>query len=140
VSTRALDLSQAARGREEVQMMAIEQVSPEFAMSSEPIEPAGVVLAVRGELDIATAPRLRAELVGAIAAGARRLVIDLSRVSFLDSVSLATLISVRRQVPERMAVVVARDSYARLIFEIAGLPRGLDIFETRDAAVAHITG
>jgi anti-sigma B factor antagonist len=119
--------------------MATEQVSPEFAVTTERIEPSSVILAVRGELDIATAPRLREELVGAIAAGARRLVVDLSAVTFLDSVSLATLISVRRQVPERMAVVVARDSYARLIFEIAGLPRGLDIFDGRDAAVDHIT-
>jgi hypothetical protein len=35
-----------------------------------------------------------------------------------------------------MAIVVAPDSYARLIFEVAGLPECLDLVETREQAVA----
>ena len=39
-----------------------------------------------------------------------------------------------------MAVVVAPQSYTRLIFEVAGMPRCVDVFETREHAVAHVTG
>ncbi len=113
-----------------------------FRLVEEEIEPSGLVLTVSGELDMATAPRLRACLTAAIQSGISGLVIDLRPVGFLDSVALATLLQARRQLGDerQMAIVIARDSYARLIFEIAGLPQCLDLFETRDAAVAHLAG
>ena len=39
----------------------------------------------------------------------------------------------------RLAVVVAPDSYARLIFEVAGMPHCLDVVETRAQAIALAT-
>jgi len=32
------------------------------------------------------------------------------------------------------------DSYTQLVFEITGLPRCLELFETREQAVDHVTG
>jgi anti-sigma B factor antagonist len=109
-------------------------------LTEEALEPSGVVLTVEGELDIATAPELRARFNAAVDAGVSRLVVDLRAVSFLDSVALATLLNARRRMGEngRLAVVVAADSYVRLIFEIAGMPQCLDIFETREQAVSHV--
>ncbi len=109
-------------------------------VTEEPLEPSGVVLTVGGELDIATAPELRARLTAALEAGRKRLVIDLRPVSFLDSVALATLLQARRLLGDagRMAVVVAADSYVRLIFEVAGLPACIDLVETREEAVARV--
>jgi hypothetical protein len=40
----------------------------------------------------------------------------------------------------RMAVVVAPDSYTRLIFEVAGMPHCIEVFETRQQAIAHVAG
>ena len=76
----------------------------------------------------------------AVDAGLSRLVIDLRPVSFLDSVAIATLLQARRRLGEdgRLAVVVAADSYVRLIFEVAGMPQCIDIFETREQAVTHV--
>jgi anti-sigma B factor antagonist len=109
-------------------------------LTEESLEPSGVVLTVEGELDIATAPELRTRLSAAVEAGVSRLVIDLRHLSFLDSVALATLLHARRRLGEdgRLAVVVAADSYVRLIFEIAGMPQCIDIFETREQAVTHV--
>jgi anti-sigma B factor antagonist len=111
-------------------------------LTEEPLEPSGVVLTVEGELDIATAPELRERLTAAVDAGLSRLVVDLRPVSFLDSVAMATLLHARTRLGEdgRLAVVVAADSYVRLIFEVAGMPRCLDVFETREHAVAHVAG
>ena len=112
----------------------------EFHVAEEPLGAGGVLLTVSGELDIATAPELRKRLTSAIEAGARRLVIDLSTVDFMDSVAMAAIIHARTQMADngRMAIVLEGDSYTRLVFEIAGLPRCLDLFETRDAAIAHV--
>src|SRR3982751_4269544 len=89
----------------------------------------GAVLAVAGELDLATAPALRDRLAAAIDAGRHRLVIDLSAVSFLDSVALATIVHAKRRLPEdgRLALVIQPSSYVMLVFEGGGLPSVLDI-------------
>lgn len=47
--------------------------------------PSQTVLVVRGELDLATVPILRASVDEALAAPPRRLVIDLSVLDFIDS-------------------------------------------------------
>lgn len=52
----------------------------------------GAVLFLSGELDMATAPRLRQAIVGAIADGAGDLVLDLGEVSFCDSVGLGIIV------------------------------------------------
>src|SRR5271169_5529237 len=43
-----------------------------------------VVLVMGGELDYEVSPQIKARLVGAIKAGSRRLVLDLSEVTFID--------------------------------------------------------
>ena len=113
-----------------------------FQVTEELLEPSVLVLTVFGELDIATAPELRTRLTAALEQGATRLVIDLRELSFLDSVAVATLLQARARLGDegRMGVVVDPDSYIRLILEVAGMPRCLDIVETREQAVALVTG
>ncbi|MER7278245.1 STAS domain-containing protein [Dactylosporangium sp. NPDC000244] len=53
----------------------------------------GTVLAVRGEVDVATAPALREAIVRAVDGRPARVVIDLAAVSFMDSSALGVLIS-----------------------------------------------
>jgi anti-sigma B factor antagonist len=50
------------------------------------------LLVLRGELDIATSPQLRDELVRVIGDG-RRVVVDLEGLGFIDSVGLGILVS-----------------------------------------------
>ena len=99
-----------------------------------------VVLEADGELDMATAPQLRERMRAAVAAGARDVVLDLTTVTFMDSVAMAAILHVRRDLGPggRLAVVVPRDSYPYLVLEIAGLPTCLDLFDTREEAVAHL--
>ena len=106
-------------------------------LTEETFDPSGLVVTVTGELDIATAPALRDRLTTAIEAGKHRLVIDLSAISFLDSVALATIVHAKQRLPEhgRMALAVDPDSYVMLVFEGTGLPQVLDLVETRAQAV-----
>jgi anti-sigma B factor antagonist len=64
-----------------------------MALAIEPAEHGTTTLLVlRGELDIATSPQLRDELVRVIGDG-RRIVVDLEGLDFIDSVGLGILVS-----------------------------------------------
>ena len=64
-----------------------------MSLTIEPAEHGTTTLVVlRGELDIATSPQLRDELVRVIGGG-RRIVVDLEGLAFIDSVGLGILVS-----------------------------------------------
>lgn len=113
---------------------------PEFAVATEPLGDRGAIVTVRGELDMLTVPRMREELTAVIEGGIRRVVLDLTEVSFIDSVSLAAIVTTRRRLGDggRVAVVIEEGSYAMLIFEIGGLDSIVELFHTRESAVARL--
>src|SRR5436305_1294470 len=91
------------------------------------------VIAVSGELDVATVPRLRAALTEAAERGSTRLVVDLSEVTFVDSVSVGAILHAQRRLglEGRLAVVLAPSSYARVIFDVVGADAVLHGLQTR---------
>lgn len=88
-----------------------------------------VVIAITGEIDAATASALSAELEDAIASTAPRVVVDFSRLSFIDSSGLSMLIAAHRRLVEdgRGLVVRSAPPSARRLLEISGLDRVLSI-------------
>lgn len=116
-------------------MFAVQQGTPstEFGIVQETVEDVQV-LVVRGELDVATVPALREQLA---ALASERVVVDLSAVTFVDSVSLAALLTAARRA-DHFAVVVPRDSFGMLIFEASGMEQVLALFEARADALAHV--
>ncbi|MHB8491584.1 MAG: STAS domain-containing protein [Solirubrobacteraceae bacterium] len=97
------------------------------------------VIAVAGELDLATAPRLKWPLVDAIDTGHRHIVVDLSGAGFMDSTALGVLIAARRSLRDdaAMAIVCAGGDVLK-IFEISGLDTAFSIFASREDALAHL--
>ena len=94
------------------------------------------VLAVDGELDIATAPRMIAALNEALADMDVPLVVDLSTVLFMDSTGLALLINARRRALRSgygFAIVCPEGPIAR-VFEIADMMESLRVFPDRESA------
>lgn len=59
------------------------------------------VISLAGEIDVYTAPRLAAELDGALAGGPVTLVVDMSGVDFCDSTGINVLLSAHRQAAGR---------------------------------------
>ncbi|HEX5618355.1 MAG TPA: STAS domain-containing protein [Solirubrobacteraceae bacterium] len=107
---------------------------PEFSIFDVRRADGSYVLAIAGELDIATVPVVRERLGTLIEAGARRLVVDLRDVSFMDSTGLAAFIHAKMRLGDEgaLTLVMEQDSYARLIFEVAGLVGVLEVVDTLD--------
>lgn len=64
---------------------------------------------VSGEVDIATAPLLRAVLDTVVGRRPTRVEVDLSGATFMDAQALVTLTAVRRRLASRHAALVLRD-------------------------------
>ena len=110
---------------------------PEFAVTEHPIDSERHVLAVRGEIDLFTAPELKKTLQEAIENGATRVVVDLSETTFLDSTALGVLIGAVKRLRSRdgSLVIVNTDTNIAKTFEITGLDQIFTILPTREAAV-----
>ena len=95
---------------------------------------------MRGELDLATAPRLAVRIDGARRTS-KRLLVDLTTAEFCDSTGLRAIIGCRQEVVAhggRMVVVVTPDSAVGRMFALAGAPEVLPVYETVDAGLAAL--
>jgi anti-sigma B factor antagonist len=96
------------------------------------------VIAVRGEIDVATAPQLRECLHAVIARGEATVVLDLLAVTFLDSTALGVLVGALKRCRElggELQVVVADPRIVK-IFEITGLTSVFSIADSLESAGA----
>ncbi|GLY26032.1 anti-sigma B factor antagonist [Micromonospora pallida] len=96
------------------------------------------VLEVGGEVDVYTAPRLRERLIELIDGGARKVVVDLGRVDFLDSTGLGVLVGALkrlRSVGGTFALVCDKEPLLK-IFRITALDQVFPLHPTVAAAIA----
>jgi anti-sigma B factor antagonist len=97
------------------------------------------VVRVAGEVDLASAPELSSRL-DALPANGNPVVVDLSEVSFIDSIGLGVLVSTwtrcrESETPTPLCLVVATRDVERLL-EVAGLRELFDVFPTLELATA----
>jgi anti-sigma B factor antagonist len=99
---------------------------PAYAIEDRPPIGATAVLALRGELDMASAPELRAGLEAP--SGALALVVDLSEVRFIDSAVLKELLRARDELAGRgIRLVLAGTSHP--VQRLLDLTRTSELFE-----------
>jgi anti-sigma B factor antagonist len=113
-----------------------------FSLSSEMLEEgADAVVSLEGEVDLYTAPELKQELHRLVGEGAKRIVVDMTSTTFIDSTTLGVLLSVVKRVrPEGGAVVlVCPDRNVKRIFEITLLDRVFTIVDTRQEAFDELS-
>ena len=91
-----------------------------------------------GEVDLSTAPSLRARVDQLIRDGVRSLVIDLENVGFLDSSGLSVLVAAMKHLEDgqgRLAIVCQRDPVLK-VFTVTGLDRVFTIHGSLEEATA----
>ncbi|RYG63980.1 anti-sigma factor antagonist [bacterium] len=94
------------------------------------------VVEVGGEIDLHSAPQLRAELLKAVEAVTPRVVIDLGEVTFIDSTGIGVLVGALKRAREKGGALnfCGIQSRVKRVFEITGLMSALPLFESREAA------
>ena len=95
------------------------------------------VLPLEGEIDLHVSPRVSISLRQMIEKKPKQLVVDLSRVTYLDSSGLAVLIESMQNVEKyggKFAIVGVQET-VRSIFDIARLDQVFRIFPDVDAAL-----
>jgi len=97
------------------------------------------VLAVTGEVDVYTAPRLRERLVELVSQGNHQIVVDLEGVDFLDSTGLGVLVGGLKRLRSHDGDLTLVCTHQRIlkVFEITGLTKVFSIFSSVDQAVAQ---
>ena len=85
------------------------------------------IVAVTGEVDVYTAPKLREALVALVDAGSYHLVVDVEGVEFLDSTGLGVLVGGLKRVRthDGSLQIVCTNERLLKIFRITGL---IDVF------------
>ncbi|MEZ5178146.1 MAG: STAS domain-containing protein [Acidimicrobiales bacterium] len=96
------------------------------------------VLLVGGEVDVATAPRLREQLIKLVNDQRFQIVVDLGGVDFIDSTGLGVLIGALKRVRTQGGelALVCTERRILKVFEITGLDRVFRIGGTVEEAMA----
>jgi anti-sigma B factor antagonist len=99
------------------------------------------VVSVSGELDMATAGRFAQEFERTAERGARRVIVDLVGLTFIDSVALGVLTEEARRLRAAggTCIVVSQDPRILRVFEITGLDRIFRIERSLAEAVEGMT-
>ena len=111
-----------------------------FAVNTEVVEDGIAVIDLKGEVDLYTAPEFKERMVALIEDGKKRIVVDLSAATFIDSTTLGVLVGgVKRLRPTGGTLaLVCTDQNITKIFEITGLDRVFPIHPSRDEALAAV--
>jgi anti-sigma B factor antagonist len=109
-----------------------------FAISEPQRHGEVTVLAVQGELDLASAPRLKKPLDELLRDCERGVILDLAGVTFMDSTAFSVLTQVRRRRDRTPFAIVCQDPNVLRIFAIAGFDGAFDLCLTLEEALSHL--
>ena len=96
------------------------------------------VLDLIGEVDSYNAPKLRERMVALIDEGNANIVINMSRVDYIDSTGLGTLVSGLKRASEKNGSIriICPNEQIYKVFNITGLVKVFSIFDNEQAALA----
>jgi anti-sigma B factor antagonist len=102
----------------------------------EPLGASGCVLSLAGELDLSTIPRVEKQLFEQLQSHPG-VIVDLTKVSFIDSSGIALLIQAFRATEETgtLNTVISEGSQVERVFRLAGIDRALPLFTDRALAL-----
>jgi anti-sigma B factor antagonist len=100
----------------------------------------GTVVAIAGELDIGTAPRLQRAFTSSAVIESDAVLVDLSNVTFIDSTGLSLLLTLDQELRGRggRLAIASPAGAARLLFDVTGIDEHLQLYASRDAAEAAL--
>jgi anti-sigma B factor antagonist len=109
----------------------------DFDLTTQALGDGTFVVALSGEIDLYTAPELKAELLRLVAEEPRRIVVDMTDATFVDSTTLGVLLGAvkRLRLQGGELEIVCSDLNIRRILSITLLDRAFTIYESLDEAL-----
>src|SRR4051794_31526896 len=113
---------------------------PKFDVTEEDVGETTRILDAGGEIHVSTAPEFSERLNAAIAEGKTALVLDFSRVEFIDSTGLSVLLNGLRRLTRRQGAlsVGCTNPTGLRPFQITRLDSTFHIVPTREEALAFV--
>jgi anti-sigma B factor antagonist len=112
-----------------------------FEITHREVDERTCVVALTGDLDLASAPELKWTLVELLNRGYRQYVIDLSELTHMDSMGLGVLVGFRKRVDGRAHLALAAiPPTQRKLLDMTGLDAAFDSFATLDDALTASAG
>lgn len=129
------------------------KVSTFYVLADDEIVGEVAVISAGGELDHAVSPELQKRMFAQIAAGRRRLLLDFSAVTFIDSTVIGVIVGaisrLRASGGGALAVVCGEEStpatapedlaIVRKTIQIAGIDAGVALCRSREEALSHLS-
>jgi len=99
------------------------------------------LLHLRGEFDTYYCPMLQEEIDGVVKSGVHNVVLNMRMVKFINSTALGAIIKASKVLNiEHGKLAISRPSaFCKDILEKVGLDRVVPVFDSDEAAVAHVT-
>jgi anti-sigma B factor antagonist len=108
-----------------------------FAITHREVDERTCVVAVEGDLDLASAPQLKLALVNLLDKGYGRYVLDLSQLTHMDSMGLGVLVGFHKRLDRDARLALAGvPPKQRKLLELTGLDTRFDSFATIDDALS----
>jgi anti-sigma B factor antagonist len=102
------------------------------------------VIAVRGELDLSTAPDLDGPLSAAIDGGSASVLIDLAECEFIDSTGIALIVRGWQKLDGdgdgHHLGICCPNAQVRRVLDVSGLDQSIPVHPSRDEGVAALRG
>ena len=113
-----------------------------FKISTRPLDSSTPLIELEGEVDVYTAPQLKQQMLSLLESGNNEMVIDLTKVEYLDSTALGVLIGGLKRVRERDGnlPLICPSPRIRRVFEITGLDKIFDIYGSEGEARTELSG
>lgn len=100
------------------------------------------LIEVAGEVDVYTAPQLKQQMLTLLEGGAKDIVVDLTKVEYLDSTALGVLIGGLKRMREREGdlLLICPNERVRRVFEITGLDKIFAMYNSEAEIAAQSSG
>ncbi len=98
------------------------------------------IIALSGEMDVHTSAHLRDSVLSLLEKGARKIVINLDNVEYVDSTGLGTMVGVLKRMTEQNCklCIVSANPLINRVFDITGLTQIFTIKPDDSEAIAAL--
>lgn len=100
-----------------------------------------VILSVSGDVDLYSSPEVRRQLIALTEKKVKHILIDLQKVSYMDSSGVATLVEGLQQIGKYKGklMLFGLESAVKEVFELSRLDKVFEIYSDQDAAMEAIS-